>query len=236
MTYENPSSAHEIRTESQTQRQAWTIGADREDLLHGLGHELGAQLRHILGFSQLLEQDLSERLSQDEAQWLQYVLGSARVAQAMVEGLRRIVRAGEAKRSALSVGDLAAIIDSEGSGALESSGFQVSVDTVCFSSAIRELVNNADEYGGGAKRVSHRIAGSTVEFTVSNTRATFEESDFHQGCRLFARLDDKLTEAHVGVGLTLARAVAQAHQGELTWRSAAELTLSIPLVSTGRSA
>ena len=63
-----------------------------QQLVYGISHDMGAPLRAVVQFSQLLEKRLDSRLDEKERYWLQLVQENGEKGQAMIEALLRYSR------------------------------------------------------------------------------------------------------------------------------------------------
>ncbi|WP_428240601.1 sensor histidine kinase [Gynuella sp.] len=72
-------------------------GNDRRDddlqkLVYGISHDMGAPLRTVVQFSNLLTQSLADRLTEKELYWLQLIQEAGLHGQQMVESLKKYSR------------------------------------------------------------------------------------------------------------------------------------------------
>lgn len=102
--------------------------------------------------------------------------------------------------------------------------------------AVTNLVGNALAYTGrgGAVRVRAQVAGDVARVVVADTGAGLDPSDLERVFERFYRAAPHTHAGGTGVGLTIARAIARAHGGDVTAASpgrglGATFTLSVPL-------
>jgi signal transduction histidine kinase len=112
----------------------------------------------------------------------------------------------------------------------------VPVDRMRLRLALRNLVDNALRHGGDGGRValSLEVAQGHARLVVRDHGSGVQESQLARLAEPFYRTDDarQRSTGGVGLGLYLARLVAQAHGGRLSFRNAApglEVTLLLPL-------
>lgn len=101
--------------------------------------------------------------------------------------------------------------------------------------ALRNLIENAVRYGTRAD-VSLQIAGGIAEINVDDQGPGIPEDSLSHVMKPFVRLEESRsveTGGH-GLGLTIARAIAERHDGELKLKNRAEgglrATLRLPLI------
>ena len=113
--------------------------------------------------------------------------------------------------------------------------FVAPVRPVLIRRALRNLVSNALQYGGGAA-ISVQRAGSQILITVDDNGPGIPTDQLQKIFEPFARAETSRNRASggSGLGLTIARAIAQAHRGSVTLTNIAEggirATLSLPAV------
>jgi signal transduction histidine kinase len=98
--------------------------------------------------------------------------------------------------------------------------------------AVRNLIENAERYGGGATRLSVARRGDCVEIAVFDSGPGLDEA---ARSRMFDRYWRGAADGDgVGVGLALVRAVAQAHGGDASaWSNADERGLCVRMTLGG---
>jgi signal transduction histidine kinase len=102
--------------------------------------------------------------------------------------------------------------------------------------AVANLLDNAIKYTpeGGNVEVGVKFAGGQVVVSVRDTGIGIPEEDLPRVWERLYRGDKSRSQRGLGLGLSLVRAIAQAHLGECRVRSEAgkgsEFTLRIPVV------
>jgi len=144
---------------------------------------------------------------------------------AMLDDTLMLARAGRVRGPARAI-DLTALADAvvEEFHALgqdvemeESERVTASVEPSLLRRAIRNLIENGLKYGGGAVRVAVRRAGSDAAIEVGDRGPGIPAADLDYVLEPFVRLETSRNRetGGSGLGLTLARSAAQAHEGRL---------------------
>jgi signal transduction histidine kinase len=144
---------------------------------------------------------------------------------AMLDDTLMLARSGRVRGPARAI-DLAALADAvvEEFHALgqdvemeESERVTASVEPSLLRRAIRNLIENGLKYGGGAVRVTVRRAGNEAAIEVGDKGPGIPDRDLDHVLEPFVRLETSRNRetGGSGLGLTLARSAAQAHEGRL---------------------
>ena len=85
---------------------------------------------------------------------------------------------------------------------------------------MRNLIENANKYGGGAK-VELLISDAGLDISVSDTGPGIPDDKFESALEPFHRLSEarESDQGGFGLGLTIAKAIAEGHDGELILKS-----------------
>lgn len=218
-----------------TERRRMQEDADRvkDEFFATVSHELRTPLTSILGYSELMA-DL-EQLSTQGTRFLQVIRRSAERELRLVDDLLTLVAIEESGLSIQpQVLDLEVVVKEAVEAArlraeeaeidlrLEIPGFpiQVEVDPDRVGQAIDNLLSNALKFtpAGGEVRVRLRAEGALAEIDVSDSGDGIHEKDaqriFERLYRAGAAVDRQVPGA--GLGLTIARAIAEAHGGSVS--------------------
>jgi signal transduction histidine kinase/ActR/RegA family two-component response regulator len=199
-------------------------------------HEIRTPLNAILGFTQLLQ--LSD-LSAEDRDGVERILGAGRHLLALINELIDIARI-ESGELSLSVEpvlvrplaeetcQLMATLAAERSITISlcspEPGLAVLADQQRLRQVLVNLVSNAIKYNrrGGTVRIACQAAGEyQVSLVVTDTGAGIQAADLERIFDPFERLGVEQTGIEgSGIGLPLARALAQAMAGQLTAASA----------------
>ncbi len=90
---------------------------------------------------------------------------------------------------------------------------QIQGDRLRLEQALANLVDNALRYGDGPIRLSARAANGCVELHVMDEGAGFPEEFLERAFDRFARADSTRSSGGAGLGLSIVRAIAEAHGG-----------------------
>ena len=116
--------------------------------------------------------------------------------------------------------------------------FRVRGDRIRLEQALGNLLDNALRYGGGEVRLSAQRADGHVELHVTDEGSGFPQELMGQAFERFARLDQARARGGAGLGLSIVRAIAEAHGGSAHLAnmngSGADVWVSLP--SAGASA
>jgi two-component system OmpR family sensor kinase len=116
--------------------------------------------------------------------------------------------------------------------ALPSSGFPVRGDRIRLEQALGNLVDNALRYGAGEVRLSAARSDGLVELHVTDEGGGFPPEFLAQAFERFARFDQARTRGGSGLGLSIVRAIAEAHGGSAhlanTNRGGADVWVVLP--------
>ena len=201
----------------------------------GLSHELRTPLNAVLGFSELLQMDVNEPLSERQMQRVQLISGAGVHLLRLVDDVLDIsgIDAGQFKlhrvptllapviRDALSLNG-----DQQGLGA------EVEVDPVppqlaAWADAQRlgqvlvNLINNACKYNrpGGRVRLSVEEHAQRVEISISDEGPGMTEAEIKQLFQPFKRLPSGADKPGTGLGLTIVKMLTEQMGGSITVQS-----------------
>ncbi|MRG70772.1 HAMP domain-containing protein [Alphaproteobacteria bacterium HT1-32] len=225
-----------IRAFNQMQDRLHRMMTDRTRMLAALGHDLRTPITSLKLQTEFIEDDdLRDRMQRqlnDMHQMAESALNFARDASD-----------GEAARQT----DITALVESliddmEGINTAVSFVGETRITTRCrpvaLGRAIRNLIQNAVNYGGQAI-VDVSDAGDHIEITIDDNGPGIPEADLARVFDAFERLDDARNKdsGGTGLGLTIARTIARSHGGDvtLTNREAGGLRARITLPATNPS-
>ena len=212
------------------------VPAGRDDEVTRLGHTLNDVLDAL---EQALERE--RRFTQDASHELRtpLTLLSTRVQLALrrerspqeheqvlrelardVDGLRalaeQLLRTTTAARRAPGPGcDLAAVVRASVAGAVAPGEVPVLLPAEQVRQVADNLVGNATAHGAGPVRVEVRSEGGVAVLTVTDEGPGVEPAFLPQAADRFARADTARGRPGAGLGLSLVRALVEAHDGEL---------------------
>ncbi|GMA28732.1 sensor histidine kinase [Arenivirga flava] len=219
---------------------------EREESLASLSHELRSPLTSIVGYSDLLEEDLGDA---PQARTAAIIRRSAEHMLALTESLLSAFRDGETpKRSVVPVREtVERAIDMQRSAqAWGSRALQLEIDEALLADAdprqllqiLNNLIGNAVKYSPEDATITVRADrdGATTSVCVHNTGEPIPEEQLE---RIFDRFyrrpgSETGTSRGLGIGLALSRRMAAAHGGSLTASATADGTEFLLLLPDGR--
>ena len=197
----------------------------QKEFITSASHELKTPLTVILADAQLLESDIGEN------EWLTDIMKQTSRMTEMTHRLVYLSRTeeqdGNFVKREFPVSDLAEEIAQSYRAVANNSGREYSVDvqkgiTYCGDEkAIRELMtallDNAFKYGtpGGQVGVTLTAERHGVRFSVQNTVSGIGQEQTKKFTERFYRSDTSDKVRGFGIGLSIARAVAEGHKGKL---------------------
>jgi signal transduction histidine kinase len=114
--------------------------------------------------------------------------------------------------------------------------FRVRGDRLRLEQALGNLLDNALRYGKGEVRLSAAQTDSVVELHVTDGGNGFPPELKEQAFERFARLDQARARGGSGLGLSIVRAIAEAHGGSAHLAnmngSGADVWVSLPSAGT----
>jgi len=218
---------HDITSEKRTENL-------KNEFLGILSHELRTPLNGILGFSELLSDELSGQLDDDQAEYIQMItesgnrmantveelLNFAQVQSQGPESLDEMVMIGDVIKDALySLKDL-----SEKNGISlelekETGGPVVVGSTTMLKELIFNIIENAIVFGKQGGRVSVQIDDKREEWqiSVSDDGPGIAADELENVFKSFYQVEEHVTRSHegLGLGLALAKHITELHGGSI---------------------
>jgi signal transduction histidine kinase len=206
--------AHAIDAFNAMNRRVAALLAEKDHMLGALSHDLRTPLASLRIRAENIEPE-EERLK---------VVGTIEEMTAMLEDSLLLVRAGRTREKTrpVDVGALADVVVEEfrelgHDVSLTSEGRQIAcVSPALLRRAIRNLVDNAVKYGGSAE-VSVRLEGAEALIQVADKGPGIPAAELERVQEPFFRLEESRNRATggTGLGLTIARAIAEGAGGTL---------------------
>lgn len=205
---------------------------DQRALLSAVGHDLRTPIATLRIRTELVKDpDLQSKM-----------LGSLEEMQRLTDAALAAARGGESGEPTRAV-DLQSLVEAVCDD-LSDTGHSVTVEALLpartqgraseLRRALRNLIENAIRYAGSA-RVSMQTTGQTIDLCVDDSGPGIPEAQLDQVTKPFVRLEESRsteTGGH-GLGLTIARAIAERHGGELILQNRKEgglrVTLRLPV-------
>ncbi len=202
----------------------------KTDFMANVTHELRTPLNSVIGFAELLKDEVPGPLNAQQAQFAADILASGQRLLTLVEGILEMSRldaAGAAlERQSVEIGAaleerVAAHRKAAEAGrvsiALEvaANAGRADLDPKALRRTIDALLDNAIKFNreGGTVAVSARRAEGAIEIAVTDTGIGIAREDIAKLVKPLAQLDAGLARRHggVGLGLALARRLAELH-------------------------
>ena len=205
----------------------------KDDLVATLSHDLRQPLSTTIGFAELLLDDWQELPEADKRQYLTRIQKAGRWANDLLEDILTMAQldagAPTPRTTRVHVPTLVAdVLDRSGhdGSTVDTTGVQdltVLVDRGHLEQVLTNLVSNAVKYGATPVRLVARRRGELVALDVVDAGAGVPESFVPHLFDRFARATTGVAvdKKGTGLGLYIARALANANGGNLTYQPAA---------------
>ncbi|MBU0664628.1 MAG: PAS domain S-box protein [Proteobacteria bacterium] len=211
----------------------------KSEFLANVTHELKTPLNAIIGFAEILQQEMLGPLNEEQKDLINDVVDSGRDLHEMVSGLLQVASL-EKESAELRQQDfypaqmLAAVVEHYLKKA-EAKGLQIEVEVAAEISEIHGdegkvrdvvmvLLSNAVKFSpaGETVRVIVRQGADQVEICVVDTGPGIAREDQDRLFQPFTQLDSTFTKKHggTGMGLYLARKLVEVHGGRIWVESA----------------
>ncbi|HEY6863327.1 MAG TPA: ATP-binding protein [Burkholderiales bacterium] len=220
---------HAQELEERVQARTRELEAANEDLqsfAYSVSHDLRAPLRHIDGFSRMLEQDHAARLDDDGRRLLSTVRkGAARMGR-LLDDLLAFSRYG---RAAISPGavDMTALARTVADELARGTPCTVVIDTLpparADAALVRQvwvnLIGNAIKYSGKRAEprveITGRVEGDLAVYGVRDNGAGFDARYADKLFKVFQRLHNEDEFSGTGVGLAIVHRIVARHGGRV---------------------
>ncbi|MEM1231822.1 MAG: HAMP domain-containing sensor histidine kinase [Pseudomonadota bacterium] len=193
--------------------------------LRAIGHDVGAPLRHIRGFADLLDDELGRELAEEPRKLLSKVQQSAEIAEQMLYGVHELAHLAQGARPSMisSLADLfrAGCRSCERSlTSLEITGdAELVSDQSLLRNAAEQLASNAVLYAVRPElKIDIDINDEQVICCFTDPGPGLTKAEMERAIKPFQRLRRRPSPAHVGLGLTVVHQVAIGLEGALASR------------------
>ncbi len=231
---------------------------DLERFAYAAAHDLQAPLRTMMGFAQLLHEELGDVATGETLGYLDRLCGSADRMQQLVSGLYRYATLLGSEQGTEDV-DLGALIEgivAQRHADLEPAGVAVKIGDLPrvlgqpapLNSLFSNLIDNAFKYRSADRPLQITIesssSGPQAVIRVKDNGRGFDMRDADRAFGLFKQLQPRGRDGGLGMGLALCRKIAERHGGSVDVESARDvgsefrvrLPLSSPVDESGEAA
>jgi signal transduction histidine kinase len=207
----------------------------RVEFLSRLSHELRTPLNAVLGFSELLQMDPKEPLSERQQQRVQLIAGAGVHLLRLVDDVLDIsgIDAGHFKLQRIPTALEPVIHDALGlNGDQYRNGTQIEIgplrpglaawaDAQRLNQVLVNLLSNACKYNrpGGCVRLTVEETGKQVDISVRDEGPGMTEAEIKQLFQPFKRLPSGADKPGTGLGLTIVKMLAEQMGGGVTVQS-----------------
>ena len=243
--------AHTESLRQSSERLEFLLRAKTE-FMNNVTHELRTPLNSVIGFAELLKDEVPGPLNEKQAEFAGDILASGQRLLALVEGILEMSRldaAGAAlEREPVEIGAALEARVAAHRKAAEARGLTMRLDVAADTGSAQldpralrlmldALLDNAVKFNrdGGTVAVSAQCAGAALEIVVADTGIGIAQEDLAKLFKPLVQLDAGLARGHggVGLGLALARRLAELHGGTIEVASepgkGSTFTLRLPI-------
>lgn len=203
-----------------------TANRELDEFASVAAHDLQEPLRKVVSFSQLLKEDLDEKLPEAAEKDLEFIVSAARRMQQLIRDLLRLARTStaELKRERVAVDDcvdralesLELRFRETGARLTRDPLPEVMADPTFLTAIYQNLIANALKFQGGAPPVIHLSAERSTEGWILGVRDHgIGIPPEHAGeiFRPFRRLQPRQRAEETGIGLATCLKAARRHGG-----------------------
>jgi light-regulated signal transduction histidine kinase (bacteriophytochrome) len=210
--------------------QLETANHELEAFSYSVSHDLRAPLRAIDGFSEALEQDCSDDLSDGGKDSLRRIRGAADRMGTLIDGLLNLARLTrvDLKRQPVDVSETASSILADLKHRSPRRRIDIDVETGLFTEAdpelvqiaLENLIDNAWKYTGRTSRPRIEIGaeaanGAVRVFHVRDNGAGFDMAHANKLFGAFQRLHSNRDFEGTGIGLAIVQRIVTRHGGKI---------------------
>ncbi len=236
--------------------EAETANTAKSSFLAGMSHEMRTPLNAVIGFSEILQDQVYGLLNEKQLQFNRFILESGRhllqlidevLDLAKVESGKMMLELEEVDLVHLLEDSLSMIREKALRGSLELEqhiddsivGVQVRADKVKFRQIMYNLLSNAVNFTpkGGGVRVEAQVKGANVIVRVVDSGIGIDYADQERIFKAFEQVDASFARRTpgTGLGLALTRKLVELHGGKIRVKSqgtgkGSTFTFTIPII------
>jgi len=229
----------ELRTQQEElttiNRRLQEVSKAKSDFLANMSHELRTPLNSIIGFSEVLEDELYGKLNEKQKEYISDILASGRHLLSLINDILDLAKV-EAGKMEIEIGvfrvkdlitssimmfkekaskhGIALSADVEPEADIEIEADQRKLKQVLFN-----LLSNAVKFTpqGGSVKLAAGIKGDFIEFSVIDTGIGIKPEDIPNLFKEFTQLESPYTKRYegTGLGLALSKRLVELHGGEI---------------------
>lgn len=215
-----------------TQAESWNSDAFLQALAGKGKHDLGAGVRRVRSFSELLEEELKDSLSDDSRVYLDFIKQAGDQMGLIIQRVAQLIRLDdqECNHQVVRLGPLFAAYHSDLTIASAVAELEVLVDTRLLGVALEEIVQNAFRYGAAPIRIELPSPG---QIRICDAGSGIESEKMAEAMQPFRRMVPSTHSPGAGLGFSLASRAIELMGGrlELSVSEAGGLRVSLHLSS-----
>jgi signal transduction histidine kinase len=204
------------------------VNKELESFCYSVSHDLRAPLRHISGFSNILQEDYFDRLDEEGRDYLRRICAVASRMGGMIDDLLRISRVSRTKMNLATV-DLSQLAENAANLFSEAEpertvrfeiepGLSVRGDVTLLGMVMQNLIGNAWKYSAHNRDAVISFGKATCNgretFFVRDNGVGFDMAYGDKLFRVFERLHGEEFEGS-GIGLATVQRIINRHRGEI---------------------
>lgn len=210
-----------VKSQIVIQKRDKAIDIIRSSFIANLSHELKTPLNSVLGFSQMLNDQMAGELNEQQKKYLGYVVSSGRHLEELINDILDLAKI-EAGKAKLYIEEFSLreavleVVDKLNEDAnrkqvkidliIDPSFDNVNADKLKFKQIISNLLSNAIKFtpNNGNVKILTENKEDNIHVTVTDTGIGIRDEDLGRIFSVFEQLDVSTTKSYQGTGLGLA--------------------------------